>query len=72
MRYIPPELIDIIISFCDYEKHHKQNFLPVLEDIKQMGNIFACVTPPHLAYHCWGNGWTYHNYDIDHESMYDN
>ena len=59
MKYIPAELVDIIISFCDYEKHHKKIFLPVLQDIKQMGDIFAHTTPPYLAYQCWGNGWPY-------------
>ena len=77
IKYIPPELVDIIASFCDYKKHHMKIFLPVLQDIKQTAPKYSSITKntisePYLAYHCWRNGWSYNKYhDIDHESMYD-
>jgi len=64
MKYIPPELIEIVISFCDYEKYHRKKFLPVLEDIKQMGTIFVSTIPPYLAYRCWGNGYEQYQYSL--------
>lgn len=56
VKYIPPEIVDIIASFHDYEKHHKKILASVLEDIVSIGEIFVDNVPPSIAYKCWGNG----------------
>jgi hypothetical protein len=64
MRYIPSELVDIIISFRDYEKHHKKLLSSVLKDIVSIGEIFVNNIPPSIAYKCWGNGYIMLNVSI--------
>ena len=56
VKYIPAEIVDIIASFHDYEKHHKKILASVLEDIVSIGEIFVDNVPPSIAYKCWGNG----------------
>lgn len=57
---MPVELVDIILDFNNYEKYykpaHKENFKITMEDIRDMGTIFAGTITPRLAKECWGTG----------------
>ena len=58
--YIPPEIVDMIADYVDYDKYckpqHYENLKGVINDIGDMAEIMETIMP-HLAWECWGNGW---------------
>jgi hypothetical protein len=56
---LPPEIIDIIADFHDYEKYfkpnHKEILLNVLNDIKEMDKFMETISA-NIAWQCWGAG----------------
>ena len=58
-KYLPFEIVNIIIEYNDYLKYHKLEFKEVLKDLKDFSSCFGddFNLPPIIAYQCWGNGW---------------
>ena len=62
MKYLPPEIVEIIVTFGDYITPHKKSMQPVFHNIKEMNSCFNTEThtlPPHFAYTCWNS----HNWE---------
>ena len=56
MIYLPPEIIDIIVTYGEYVTPHKESMQPVFHNIKEMKSCFDTEThtlPPNFAYTCW-------------------
>ena len=57
LPFIPAEIVDIIIAYCDYKKQHKKTYQYVLNDIHDMNAALITITPE-MAYTCWNDyGW---------------
>ena len=58
--YIPPEIVDMIADYVDYDKYckpqHYEKLKGVINDIGDMAVIMEPIMPC-LAWECWGNGW---------------
>jgi len=79
MIYLPPEIIDIIADYRDYDKYckpkHKENLNNVINDIQNMSEIMTTINPV-IVWNCWGPGSkhieNYYNlYDDSDEDYYD-
>ncbi len=59
MIYIPPEIVDIIADYHDYDKYckpqHKEKLNHIINDIKNMSEIMSSISPV-IAWNCWGPG----------------
>ena len=59
MIYLPPEIVDIIADYHDYDKYckpsHYENFKGVINDIGDMASIMRTISP-NIAWQCWGPG----------------
>ena len=56
MIYLPPEIIEIIVTYGDYLTPHKESKQPIFHDIRTMTSFFDTEThtlPPNFAYTCW-------------------
>lgn len=56
MIYLPPEIIEIIVTYSDYLTPHKEAMQSVFHDISSMTSCFDTETqtlPPSFAYTCW-------------------
>lgn len=57
--YLPPEIVDIIADFHDYEKYCKPKHYDLLKgiinDIGDMALIMPSGIHPYIAAQCWGN-----------------
>lgn len=56
MIYLPPEIIEIIVTYGDYVTPLKESMQPVFEDIKTMTSCFDTdmhTLPPNFAHTCW-------------------
>ena len=62
LPYLPQEIVEIIIEYCDYIKLHKKNMKRVFNDIIDIGNILNITNnniTPSIAYICWNTiGWS--------------
>ena len=62
MKFIPPELVDMIADYHDYDKYckptHKVLLKSILDDIKAMSEIMPTINPV-LVWQCWGPGVKY-------------
>lgn len=63
MKFIPPELVDMIADYHDYDKYckpaHIEKLKEVINDIGDMAAIMEIdnyTIPPNLAWQCWGTG----------------
>lgn len=58
--FIPPEIVDIIADFHDFDKYckpqHKNNMVEVHNDIIMMDEIMPDDIRPSIAWSCWGLG----------------
>ena len=58
--FIPPEIVDIIADFHDFDKYckpqHKNNMIEVHNDIIMMDEIMPDSITPSIAWSCWGLG----------------
>ena len=59
MLYLPPEIVDIIADYRDYEKYYKpshyENLKGVINDIGDMAGIMQTISP-NIVWQCWGPG----------------
>jgi len=62
--YLPPEIVDIIADYQDYDKYckpsHIENFKGIINDIGDMASITDTenhTMSPNIAYQCWGIGY---------------
>ena len=75
MKFIPPELVDMIADYHDYDKYckpaHKLLLKDILDNIKDMSEIMPTINPV-LVWQCWGPGAKHWNmvglYDDDYEA----
>lgn len=56
--YLPPEIVDIIADFRDYDKYYKPKHYELLKeiinDIGDMALIMPSGIQPYIAAQCWG------------------
>ena len=59
MTYLPPEIVDLIADYQDYDKYckpqHYKNLKGVINDIGDMASIMSTISP-NIAWQCWGPG----------------
>lgn len=68
--YLPPEIVDIIADYQDYDKYckpsHIENFKGIINDIGDMAvfqDIEGHNMSPSIAWQCWGIG----SYNLQHQ-----
>ena len=56
--YLPKELVDMIVDYCDYEKYckpqHYEKLKGVINDIGDMATIMPEGITPCITSQCWG------------------
>lgn len=76
--YIPPEIVDIIADFRDYEKYykpkHSELLLGVINDIGDIAAICSAEVnhiQPNIVWQCWGPGAKYLSWPLDEEDDFE-
>ena len=73
MKFIPPELVNLIADYHDYDKYckpgHKTLFKNVLDNINDMAAIMPSSISPIIVWNCWGPGSKYLENSYENENM---